>query len=312
MKSSTLMGLMMLGVLSCAPPKKKLDSLAGERAGVYCAQETFDLMRPGLKSTNPTQQNERFYESVEKCWNLTVAVDTEQQKSVADFTRIDEGADGGLLLGCAFHGVGNTVRADLQGGCVTPTDAGYYRLALTQPTQYLVTAENTSLEFDLSWQEVRGKDLIVGTGRIFLSVPQTPIKLQAEYDPRIPTDPVSGCHMPTCSTVAFAGHGTLVTGNPLVCNELLASYATPFSVFFDAQDRMSFAADTPEAMRFLPVFGKTTCTVDTWSGSRPSPYRRFHFDPGQKVMSFDETQLHQTNNLSDVCTLHWETSITGC
>lgn len=301
------------GLLACTPmmKKKPFDPLEGDRAYALCAQETLDLLRDGLASSNPTQRNERLHESVNSCWNLTVDVDPEAHTSVADFTRIDEEV-GGEPRGCSFHGTGNELRLDLKsGGCVSPSATGYYRWALRGTSELMINTDITSVQLDLAWQETRGEDLIVGTGRVFLSVPQTPITDRKPYDARLPLDPVSACTMPTCSTANFARHGTLVKGGMGVCGELLAGYTTPLTVRFDTQGLMSIDGDASATDR-PPVFGKTSCSVDTWTGSRPYPYRRVHFDRGTGALSLEETQLHQANGLADVCTVRWETTVTGC
>jgi hypothetical protein len=304
-----------LVIAACQPAgdDDDVNTLEGDRAGLLCGNVTLDLLHEGLASSNPAQTNQRLADAVYDCWNLTMDVDPDHATSVGDYTRIDQDGPGGLLLGCGFHGSGNPVRLDLgDGGCVTPTATGYLRLGLRSPAQVVVASDIHSIQIETTWQEVRGDDLIVGTGRIFMSVPPGAASPNRSYDPRTPIDPIAGCHMPACSKAAFAGHGTRLVGNPAVCDELLAGYATPLEVGFDAQDRMSLAADTPEAKRLRPVYGETACTVDTWDGARPYPYRRFHFDPATGVMTIDETQLHQANNLADVCTIHWETTVGPC
>jgi hypothetical protein len=264
--------------------------------GLFCAFETLDLLAPRLQATNPFQTNERVYENQPQCWNLTRDINRTKHTSTGDITRIAD--EGPPLLGCALHGTGDEETLTFaDGACVFPSEMGHYRLRMTTPAAFALLEPN-QLSIEGTYEEERGDDLIAGTGRIFLSRPMTPLPMDHAYDARIPTDPNASCQLPACSTVALAGKGTLVSGDPQVCDELLASHADPFPLMLDGT--------TPI------VLDETTCGATTWTGEPPYPYQRYHLDAATGTLTLDEVVLYQADALSDVCTLHWETTVTGC
>jgi hypothetical protein len=293
----------------------EFDPSIGERASVLCVFATLDLLPEGLTTTNPFQTNERVYSEKAECWNQTI--DIEGTKSSGGLTRID--MEGEPPTGCSFQGTGDDTAVHMtSGGCITSTPTGHIRLALAEPADLPIinvvtsTASLQSVTVMVDYQEARGQDLIAGTGRIFLSVPMGNITPTHEYDTRIPVDPNASCAMPACSNANFAGKGTLLSGNPTVCSELLSSYGSPFGVYFDEANRMSFDAAASAEMRLPSVLDKAACGATSWGGQKPYPFRKYHLDPATGLMTIDEIVMHQANMLADVCTLHWQTTVTGC
>jgi hypothetical protein len=208
--------------------------------------------------------------------------------------------------------MGPAYEVDLDKGfCAAATADGYYRFTLTAVTQQPTDWDGLELDGIVEWS--RGKDLLAGPAYIFLSIPRLDaISEKPPYDKRVPIDPIAGCKMPACAKTNFSGKGTLVTGDPLICNDLLTQHTDPVSLFFDEHDRMSFSAATPETMRRWSVHGIDSCTADAWTGARPYPFARYHIAPDAGTVTLEETQLHQANNLSDVCTIRWTSNIQGC
>lgn len=298
-------------------PDGWLKTEEGDKAALNCGYETLDLFGGTISSNVPFMNSQRLYESKKICWDITANVDPEEETAVVDWERT---ADAGPpVLGCGFHGTGTERGVTFtSGSCVLPSETGHYRLTLNEPFEMRLP-EYSELTMLFDYQEVRGDDLVVGKGRIFFGLGPgglgvEPDHVYAKQGPpvgNVVTDPNASCRMPACSTANLAGKGTLVSGNTTICNDLLASYATPFNVYFNDKNQMAFAADAPEAERFPVVLDKATCGVRTWGGEEPHPVRLWHLD-ANGVFTLDETVLHTSGQLSDVCTLHWETTVTGC
>ena len=302
--------VVVISLAACADKPHELDYLAGERQAVICNDTTLVYLGMGMtQSTNPTDARQRQHVvETRQCWMETVAA--KGQTTSGSLTRIDN-APADPPKGCGFTGTGTSDHLDLADGtCVATTADGYYRFTLNKVSPMPVDIVGVEVDGTVEWS--RDQDLLVGPAFIFLSVPMTPITMHPDYDMRVPADPIAGCKMPACSRVALAGSGTLLSGDPTTCADLLTGHAQPLELDFDDLDRMSFSAATPEAMRRLGVHGLDACTLDTWTGARPYPYARYHLDLAAGTVTLDEVELHQSGAITDVCATHWHGTLAGC
>lgn len=309
--------LLLLLLLGCKDHSGEFDYVGGDRRSYICNNTAVkvDLTKATFgQSTNPTDmKNLNGVSQRHEIWMQRIDVDQNAMTSKGHLARYDDD-----MHGCAFTGTGPNYEVNLAGTCMSKTDTGYYRITATatMPTDF------ESVELD-GWIEVADNDdLRAGPGFVFLSVPMQGIPddqcnngtkgVAPTYDDRVPTDPLGGCAFPSCVKAAFAGHGTITSGDATTCGDLLSGHAAAETWFFDDKGRMSSAADTPEAMRHNGVHGLDTCTLDTWIGQRPYPFARYHVDVDANTLELDETAMHTNGTITDVCTVHWTAPLTGC
>lgn len=282
--------------------------------------------------TNPNYQSSPGYDhefaqspSDRNCWVLEYDEDPDTKSGPVRVTKALAETPRGDLSTCEFIGTANQVRAEItEGSCLFTNPAGgYARFRITDPIEFSPRADLFA-QFQMrgEYTEVRDNNVLAGRQAIGnYNYFRTKLLKGSEVYPERPEpadyeDPYASCATPRCFTANFAGKGTLLAGSSPPCENVLAQFATPFSITIDSRGYLAFATTPPPADSTDWLVGAAAvdrCATRAFSGQKPSNVTFYDVDwSGTPTMTMDITALTTSQNVTDICHSRWTTTLTPC